>query len=254
MSATAAYAILAAVLGAVAGSFLNVLVYRLPRGESLATPGSHCTSCGTPIKPYDNVPVLGWIWLRGHCRACHASISPRYPLVEALTGGLCLAVVLDRGSLAGVLLGITLVLLVVPVALIDLDHHIIPNRITLPAAIAAIALGSAFNWHGEPERLIAGAAAGGFLLLIALCYPRGMGMGDVKLAAVLGLLLGREVAAAMLIALIAGVLIGIVLLARSEPAQRRTVGVPFGPFLALGALAALFAGHAIVGAYLHQLH
>jgi leader peptidase (prepilin peptidase)/N-methyltransferase len=254
MTATATYAIFAAVLGAVVGSFLNVVVYRLPRGESLLTPGSHCTSCATPIKPYDNVPVLGWIWLRGHCRACRAAISPRYPLVEAATAALCVAVVLQHDSLAGALLGIALVLTLVPVALIDLDRHIIPNRITAPAAAAAIALGWAFDWSGEPERLIAGAAAGGFLLLAALCYPRGMGMGDVKLAAVIGLLLGRDVAAAMFIALIAGVIVGLVVIARTPSADRRTVGIPFGPFLALGGLVALFVGHPIVGAYFNHLH
>jgi len=254
MNATVTYAIFAAVLGAVAGSFLNVVVYRLPRGESLLKPGSHCTSCATPIKPYDNVPVLGWIWLRGHCRACRAAISPRYPLVEAVTAALCVAVVLQHSSLAAALLGITLVLALVPVTLIDLERHIIPNRITAPAAIAAIVLGSALDWSGEPERLIAGAAAGGFLLLAALCYPRGMGMGDVKLAAVLGLLLGRDVAAAMLVALIAGVIVGLVVLARTPSADRRSVGIPFGPFLALGGLVALFVGHPIVGKYLHHLH
>ena len=230
MQATVAYTIFAAVLGAVAGSFLNVVVYRLPRGESLLAPGSHCTSCSTPIKPYDNVPVLGWIWLRGRCRACRAGISPRYPLVEAVTAGLCVAVVLQDSSLAAVLLGITLVLVLVPVALIDIENHIVPNRITAPAAVVAIALGCALNWAGEPERLIAGAAAGGFLLL------------------------GREVAAAMFVALIAGVVVGLVILARTPSADRRTVGVPFGPFLALGGLVGLFAGHAIVGLYLNQLH
>jgi leader peptidase (prepilin peptidase)/N-methyltransferase len=254
METTVAYTIFAAVLGAVAGSFLNVVVYRLPRGESLIAPGSHCTSCSTPIKPYDNVPVLGWIWLRGRCRACRAGISPRYPLVEAVTAGLCVAVVLQDSSLAAVLLGITLVLVLVPVALIDIENHIVPNRITAPAAVVAIALGCALNWAGEPERLIAGAAAGGFLLLAALCYPRGMGMGDVKLAAVMGLLLGREVAAAMFVALIAGVVVGLVVLARTPSADRRSVGVPFGPFLALGGLVGLFAGHAIVGLYLNQLN
>jgi leader peptidase (prepilin peptidase)/N-methyltransferase len=253
MSDTVAYAILAAVLGAVVGSFLNVVVYRLPRGESLLAPGSHCTSCAAPIKPYDNVPVLAWIWLRGRCRACGAPISPRYPLVEAATSALCLAVVLARFSLAHTLLGLVLVLVLVPVTLIDLDHHIIPNRITLPSAVAALALGASLNWSGEPERLLAGAAAGGFLLLAALVYPRGMGMGDVKLAAVLGLFLGREVAAAMFAALIAAVCVGVVMLARAKPADRATMGVPFGPFLAFGGLVGLFAGHAIVGAYLHHL-
>jgi leader peptidase (prepilin peptidase)/N-methyltransferase len=253
MSETAAFAILAGILGAVVGSFLNVVVYRLPRGESLVSPPSRCPSCLTPIKPYDNVPVLAWLWLRGRCRACHARISPRYPLVEAATAALCVAVVLARPSLAQVALGLVLVLVVVPVAQIDLAHHIIPNSITLPAAVAAVALGAGLDSGGEPERLIAGAAAGGFLLLAAIAYPSGMGMGDVKLAGVIGLLLGREVAPAMFAALIAAVLVGVVVLARTPAAQRRRAGMPFGPFLALGGLIGLFAGHAILGAYLHQL-
>jgi leader peptidase (prepilin peptidase)/N-methyltransferase len=254
MSATAAYAILAALLGAAVGSFLNVVVYRLPRGESLAAPPSHCTTCGTAIKPYDNVPVLAWLWLRGRCRACGAAISPRYPLVEAATAALCVGVVLERYSLAHTLLGLTLVVTLVPSALIDLDHHIIPNRIVVPAALAALALGLALNPAGEPERLISGAAAGAFLLIAALAYPRGMGMGDVKLAAVIGLLLGREVAAAMFVALIAGVAVGIVVLARTAPEARRSAGMPFGPFLALGGLVGLYAGHPLVNAYIHHLH
>jgi leader peptidase (prepilin peptidase)/N-methyltransferase len=253
MRHTVDYAILAGVLGAVVGSFINVVIYRLPRHESLLRPGSHCVACDQPVKAYDNVPILAWIWLRGRCRACGARISWRYPLVEASVAGLCVAVVATRSSLAGVVLGILLVLAVVPVAAIDLEHHLIPNAITGPVAVAAIVAGCALNLGGEPERLIAGAAAGGFLLLAALAYPSGMGMGDVKLAAVLGLILGREVAVAMLVALIAGVVVGVVVIARAAPAERRRAGIPFGPFLALGALVGLFAGHAIIGAYLHHL-
>jgi len=230
VSTTVAYAILAGVLGAAVGSFLNVVVYRLPRVESLISPPSHCPACAAPIKPYDNVPLLGWIWLRGRCRACRAPISPRYPLVEGGTAALCVAVVLTQSTLVRVVLGLVLVLVVVPVALIDLDHHIIPNRITVPGALAALALGSALDVSGEPERLIAGAAAAGFLLLAALAYPRGMGIGDVKLA---------------------GVIVGAAVIARTPPAVRRNAGLPFGPFLALGGLVGLFAGRAIVTAYLH---
>jgi leader peptidase (prepilin peptidase)/N-methyltransferase len=250
MPYTLASAVLAAVLGAAAGSFLNVIVYRLPRRESVISPGSHCTSCGAAVKPYDNVPVFAWLWLRGHCRACDSSISPRYPLVEAVTAGLCVAVVLTRASAWGTALGLLLVLMLVPVAFIDLEHHIIPNRILAPVALAAVVAGSALDPSGELERVIAAAAAGGLLLAAALCYPRGMGMGDVKLAAVLGLLLGRAVAPAMFAALICAIVVGVVMLARAEPSQRRSTGVPF---LAVGALVGLFAGHALIGAYLHHL-
>ena len=185
---------LAGVFGAIFGSFLNVVAYRLPRHESLLTPASHCPSCDTPVKPYDNIPILSWLLLRGHCRSCAAPISPRYPLVEALTAALCVGAVLAHSSAAGVALSIVLILLVVPAALIDLEHRIIPNKLTLLGAVLALALGLALDPSGEPARLIAGAAAGGFLLLAALAYPGGMGMGDVKLAGVMGLFLGSAVA------------------------------------------------------------
>ena len=245
--------IFAALFGAVLGSFLNVVAYRLPRGESLVSPGSHCPSCSASVKPYDNVPVLAWMWLHGRCRACRAAISPRYPLVEFATGALCAGVVLTQTSAVGIALGVLTVLVLVPVALIDLDHHLIPNRITGPAAILAIVLGSTLDPSGEPARLIAGAAAGGFFLLAAVVSPRGMGMGDVKLAGVMGLLLGDAVAPALLIALVAGILGGLVVMARRKPGERHGGGVPFGPALALGGLVALSAGHAIIAAYLHLL-
>jgi leader peptidase (prepilin peptidase)/N-methyltransferase len=250
---TAVLIILAAVAGAALGSFLNVLVYRLPRGESLITPGSHCPSCHASVKPYDNVPVLAWVWLRGHCRACRARISPRYPLVEAVTAGLCVAVVLARSGAAPIALGLATVLVAVPIAAIDVEHHVIPNKITAPAALLALVLGSALDPSGEPARLIAAAIAGGAFLVVAFAVPQGMGMGDVKLAGLLGLLLGSSVAPALLIALLTGVLTGVVVLARRAPGERRGTGVPFGPFLALGGVAAVFWGHAIVAAYLHHL-
>src|SRR5579884_2341607 len=168
---------LATVMGAVIGSFLNVVAYRLPRRESLIHPGSHCPRCQAPIRPYDNIPVLGWLLLRGRCRGCAQPIPARYPVVEALTAVLAV--------------GLVLVAVLVPVALIDLDHRIIPNLITGPAALLALVIGAATGPpHGLVAQLIAGAAAAGFLLVFALLYPAGMGMGDVKLAGVLGLFLG----------------------------------------------------------------
>jgi leader peptidase (prepilin peptidase)/N-methyltransferase len=194
--------------GLIVGSFLNVVAFRLPRGESLVAPGSHCPSCDTPIKPYDNVPVLGWLLLRGRCRGCDAQISARYPLVEAITALLAVAVVLVKHSPRDVVLGLLLVGVLVPVALIDFDRRIIPNKIMLPAAVAAVAVGLLLAPAQLPEQLVAGAAAGGFLLLFALAYPKGMGMGDVKLAAVLGLYLGRSVAVALLSGVLAGAVVG----------------------------------------------
>ncbi len=245
----------AGVLGAIFGSFLNVVVHRLPRHESLVAPASHCPKCGTPVKPYDNVPILSWLLLRGHCRGCGEPISARYPLVEALTAALCAGAVLTHHSAAGIALSVALILLVVPAALIDLEHRIIPNSITALGVPVALAIGLALDPAGEPERLIAGAGAGGFLLIAALAYPGGMGMGDVKLAGVMGLFLGAAVAPALLIALLAGVAFGAVVIAHKGAQAGRRTAVPFGPFLALGALLAVFVGHQLVGVYVnHLLH
>jgi leader peptidase (prepilin peptidase)/N-methyltransferase len=242
----------AGVLGAVFGSFLNVVAYRLPRHESLVSPASRCPSCGTPVKPYDNIPILSFLLLRGRCRSCSHTISPRYPLIEALTGLLCAGAALAHNSAISVALSLALILIVVPAALIDLEHRIIPNSLTALGAVVALALGLALDPGGEPQRLIAAGAAGGFLLLAALAYPGGMGMGDVKLAAVMGLFLGRAVAPAIFIALLAGVLVGAVIVARKGTHEGRKTAVPFGPFLALGAVVASFVGEDIVGFYLHH--
>jgi leader peptidase (prepilin peptidase)/N-methyltransferase len=242
---------LAAVGGLVAGSFLNVVIARLPERRSLIRPASHCPGCGTPVRPYDNVPILSWLLLRGRCRGCGERISARYPLVEAATAGLCALAIVAKGTGWEGWLGIAMVLTLVPVAFIDLEHRIIPNRILLPAALVAVAIvGLAAPGH-LPEHLIAAGAAGGFLLLAVLAYPRGMGMGDVKLAAVLGLFLGRSVAPAMLAALLSGSLLGAAIVAQKGAREGRKTAVPFGPFLALGALVGLFAGPAIVDWYRH---
>jgi leader peptidase (prepilin peptidase)/N-methyltransferase len=239
----------AGVLGAIVGSFLNVVTYRLPRRESLIRPASHCPACGTPVRPYDNVPILSWLLLRGRCRSCGSRISARYPLVEALTALLCIGAVLAHDTVAGIALSVTLVLLLVPAAAIDLEHRIIPNRLTATGAVLALALGSALDPAGEPARLIAGAGAGGFFLLAALAYPAGMGMGDVKLAGMMGLFLGSAVAPAILIALLAGVAVGAGIIARKGRHAGRKTAVPFGPFLALGGFVAVLAGQPIVDWY-----
>ncbi len=241
----------AGLFGALFGSFLNVVAFRLPRRESVVKPRSRCPSCEAPIKPYDNVPVLSWIALRGRCRNCDVRISARYPLVEAATALLCAAVVLTHSGAASIALGVALVLVLVPAALIDLEHRIIPNRLTGAGAAIALALGTALDPAGEPTRLIAGAAAGGFLLVAALAYPGGMGMGDVKLAGVMGLFLGAAVAPALLIALLSGVVVGAGIIARRGARAGRKTAVPFGPFLALGGIVAVFAGQPLVHWYLH---
>ncbi len=242
---------LAAVGGLCLGSFLNVVAYRLPAGTSLLTPPSACPGCGAAIRPYDNVPVLSWLMLRGHCRSCETSISPRYPLTEAVTGALFAAVVIAHGSSPSVWLDLTFVAALVAIARIDLEQQIIPNRILAPLAGAALVLTAIFEPHRLPERLIAATLAGGVLFLIVLAYPKGMGMGDAKLLAVMGLVLGRSVAPALLVALITGTLVGVVIMSKRGVARGRRTTIPFGPFLALGGVVGLFAGPALVHAYLH---
>jgi leader peptidase (prepilin peptidase)/N-methyltransferase len=240
--------LVAVVAGLLVGSRLTVVAHRVPRGRSL-TSRSHCPSCDHAVRARDSVPVVSWLALRGRCRDCGEPIARRYPLVEVGTAVLFVAVVVARDDAADLVLGFVLVAVLVPLALIDLDTRLLPNKITLPAAAAAVVLGTALDASGEVERLIAGAAAGGFLLLAALAYPQGMGIGDVKLAAVLGLFLGRDVAAALLIALLAGVLVGAVIIARKGMKVGRKTGVPFGPFLALGGVVALLVGDTLVDAY-----
>ncbi|MGB9376360.1 MAG: prepilin peptidase [Mycobacteriales bacterium] len=246
---TAAYAVLAGAMGLVIGSFLNVVIARLPERQSLAKPASRCPHCETPIKPYDNIPVLSWLLLRGRCRACGEPISVRYPLVEAGTSALYVAVVLAKGADRDAWLGLVLVTLLVPIALIDLDHRIIPNRIVVPGAVLGLLVVALADSDALVESLIAGAAAGGFLLAAVLAYPRGMGMGDVKLGGMMGLYLGSAVAPAMLAAFLSGSIVGAVIIARKGAAVGRKTAVPFGPFLALGGLIGLFVGPQIVDWY-----
>ncbi len=247
---TGAGAAIAGVFGLMLGSFLNVVAYRLPRGESLVTPASHCPGCDTPIRPYDNVPVLSWLLLRGRCRTCKTTIAWRYPFVELLTGLLLAAVVLRFGTGEEVWLGLAFVLLLVPIAVIDLDTRTIPNKLTLAGAIIAPAILLITDPGAIPEHLIAAVAAGGFLFVAAIAYPGGMGMGDVKLAFVMGLFLGRDVAPAIFIGLVAGTVVGVVIMALKGVKAGRKTAVPFGPFLALGGLVALLAGEPMVDWYL----
>jgi leader peptidase (prepilin peptidase) / N-methyltransferase len=248
----AAGAVLAGILGLLVGSFLNVVAWRLPRGESLVRPRSRCPSCGTAIRPWDNIPVVSWLLLRGRCRDCGARIAPRYPIVELATGVLFAAVVLFKDDALEIVLGLLLVTALVPITLIDLELRLIPNAITLPAAVAAVVAGVALDVGHVPEQLIAGAAAGGFFLVAALAYPRGMGMGDVKLAGMLGLYLGRAVGPAIFAALILGVVVGAAIIARKGAREGRKTAVPFGPYLALGGLIGFFVGDALVDAYLSR--
>jgi leader peptidase (prepilin peptidase)/N-methyltransferase len=235
--------------GLIFGSFLTVVAHRIPRGESVGG-RSRCPHCGAQIAAYDNVPLVSWLLLRGRTRCCGAPISLRYPLTELALGLLFAATALVLADdPAQLVLGLVFVSTLVAVTLTDLERRIIPNKILLVAAILGVAIAAATDPGSLPERAIAAAAAGGLLFAAALAYPRGMGMGDVKLAAVMGLYLGRSVAPALLIAFATGSLVGLALIARHGAAARKQA-VPFGPFLALGGVVALLAGEEMVDWYL----
>jgi leader peptidase (prepilin peptidase)/N-methyltransferase len=240
--------VLAAPLGLLIGSFLNVVAYRLPRGESLVKPRSRCTSCGEEVRPYDNVPVFSWLLLRGRCRHCGEGISARYPAVEIVTAITFAAVALVRGFDMGLLLDLPFAAMLIAVASIDLEHRIVPNKILLPLAVWGVAATALVRPGSLVECLIAGIAAFTALLLTALAHPAGMGMGDVKLAGVMGLYLGVSVVPALLFAFFAGSVVGIALIVR-DGAGARKKGVPFAPFMAAGALLGLLAGPELIDLY-----
>ena len=235
-------------LGAAVGSFLNVVIHRLPRGESLVKPRSRCPACDTELRAVDNVPLVSWLVLRGRCRSCHAPISPRYPLVEVVTAAVFVAVALARGVDSDLVLELPFAAVLVAVAAIDLEHRIVPNRIVIPAAVFGLVAAALVDFGQLPELLIAGAAAFTALLLAALAYPGGMGMGDVKLAGIMGLYLGAAVAPALLAAFAAGAGVGLAILAR-EGVSARKRAVPFAPFLALGGVVGLLIGPELVQLY-----
>jgi leader peptidase (prepilin peptidase)/N-methyltransferase len=247
MAAAASFAFLG---GLVAGSFISVVAHRVPRGLSIVGPRSRCPSCGAQIASYDNVPVLSWLLLRGHCRRCGEGISPLYPAVELGLGATFLATVLALwGDPVQLALGLLFVATLAAVTLTDLELRVIPNRILLASALAGLTISVLADPASLPERGGAAAAAGGVLMLAALAYPRGMGMGDVKLAALMGLYLGRAVAPALLVGLLAGALFGVALMLREGAAARKR-GIPFGPFLALGGIVGLLAGNQLLDWYL----
>ena len=246
--ATAAEIVVAGLFGGLVGSFLNVVAYRVPRGESIVSPGSRCPNCGSPVKPYDNLPVLSWLLLRGRCRHCGAPISPRYPLVELLTALVFAAVVAVRGFDDDLVLELPFVAALIALAAIDFDHRLLPNKIVYPLAAYGVIATLLVDRDDLVENLIAGAGAFLFLLAAVLAYPRGMGMGDVKLGGAMGLFLGLSVIPALLVAFLSGSVIGLAIIAR-EGAAGRKKAVPFGVFLALGGIVGVLAGPELVDLY-----
>jgi leader peptidase (prepilin peptidase)/N-methyltransferase len=237
--------------GLAVGSFLNVVAARLPQGKSLSRPRSSCTHCGAEIRPRDNIPLLSYALLRGRCRGCGASIGRRYPVIELTTALLVAACVADFGVSWKALAGAVFCVAVVAISAIDIEHRIVPNRIVLPAALVVLALMLA--WKPSLEWPAAGFGAALFLFLAALAYPRGMGMGDVKLALLIGIAVGRSVPVALMLGMATALVPSAVLFARHGVAARK-MAIPFAPFLALGGVVALFAGNHVVRWYLGFLH
>ena len=242
-------AALALAPGLALGSFLNVVAARVPLRRSIVRPPSACMSCGHEIAWYDNVPVVSWLFLRGKCRNCGTGIPWRYPAVELVSGLLVAACVWKFGLHWEALVASFFCLALVAVSATDLEHRLIPNRIVLPAA--AVVLAGQTAVHPSPEWAIAAVAACAFLLAAALIYPAGMGMGDVKLCLLLGAMLGRTVPVALFVGMLAALVPGLYLLAR-HGSKARKMGIPLGPFLALGAVVALFWGHPILHLWLHR--
>jgi leader peptidase (prepilin peptidase)/N-methyltransferase len=242
-----------AVVGLAVGSFLNVVIYRVPRKESVVSPRSRCPQCGTQLAEYDNIPVVSWIVLRGKCRTCNAPISVRYPLVELTTGALFVGAAFRFGADWVLPAFCVFLAALLALALIDLEHFLLPNRViypTLMAAVPLLALAAAIGhrWGSFKDALIGSAAAFAFFFILNFFYPRGMAFGDVRLSAVIGLYLGwlgpRYVFVGLFLAFLTASVIGVGLIV-AKRANRKTP-IPFGVFLAIGAMIAVFAGRPIV--------
>jgi leader peptidase (prepilin peptidase)/N-methyltransferase len=237
----------ALVPGLAIGSFLNVVAARVPEKRSIVRPGSACMSCGRELGWQENVPVVSWLAQRGRCRGCGAKIGVVYPAVELVTALLIAACFLEFGWSGTAFVASFFCATLVVVSATDLSHRIVPNVVVLPAA--AIVLVAMTALHPSAEWALGAFGASFFLFLAALAYPKGMGMGDVKLALLLGAMLGRTVPIALMVGMLAALVPSVVLFARHGSAARK-MGIPFAPFLALGGVVALFWGDAILDAYL----
>ena len=242
----AALAAFALAPGLAVGSFLNVVAARVPLRRSVITPRSACMGCGTELAWYDNLPLASYVLLRGRCRWCKIRISALYPAVELVTALLVVACVWKFGLSGDAAIAGFFCAVLVAVTATDLTHRIIPNRIVLPATVVVLAAQTAI--HPSPVWVLAALGASGFLFAAALAYPAGMGMGDVKLALLMGAALGKTVSIAMLGGMLFALVPSLYLLARHGQKARK-MGIPFGPFLALGSVLALFAGHWLLAQY-----
>jgi leader peptidase (prepilin peptidase)/N-methyltransferase len=246
-----AYAAFVFVPGLAIGSFLNVVAARVPARRSIVRPRSSCPACGSEIALRDNVPLLSYALLRGRCRSCSAQIGLRYPAVELATALLVAGCFLRFGLSAEALVASFFCAVLVAISATDLEHRIVPNRIVIPASGVVLAAQTAIK--PSPEWVIGAFGAALFLFAAAVAYPAGMGMGDVKLALLLGAMLGRYVPIALFLGMVSALLPSVVLFARHGLAARK-MGIPFAPFLALGGIVALFAGHDLMHTYLSLSH
>ena len=244
---SAALAAVSLVPGLAIGSFLNVVAARLPEKRSIVHPGSACGSCGTPVAWYDNIPLVSYLVLRGRCRSCGVRFGLLYPAVELVTGLLVAASFWAFGLSGRAFVAAFFCICLVAVSAIDLKARIIPNVIVVPATV--IVLVAMTILEPSPQWIVGSLGASGFLLAAVIAYPKGMGMGDVKLAALMGAALGWYVPVALMAGMIAAMVPSVALLARHGSAARK-MSIPFGPFLALGSVVALFAGEAVADAYL----
>jgi leader peptidase (prepilin peptidase) / N-methyltransferase len=236
--------------GLALGSFLNVVAARVPLRRSIVRPPSACMACGQEISWYDNVPLLSYALLRGRCRSCATRIPLVYPAVELVTALLIAGCVLAFGVTPAALVASFFCAVLVAVSAIDLEHRIIPNRIVLPATAVVLVANTAL--HPSPRWALGALGASGFLFAAALVYPAGMGMGDVKLALLMGAALGKTVPVALMVGMLAAMIPGLYLIAR-HGSKARKMGIPFGPFLAIGSVVALFWGADILDAYFATL-
>jgi leader peptidase (prepilin peptidase) / N-methyltransferase len=247
---SSALAALAFAPGLAIGSFLSVVAARVPLKRSLVRPGPVCMACSAPIAWYDNVPLVSYFVLRGKCRNCGAKIGLVYPAVELLSGILVVACVLEFGLTFEAAIAAFFCCVLVAISAIDIAYRIVPDKIVLPSTL--IVLVAQTIRAPSPEWILAAFGAALFLFLAVLVYPAGMGMGDVKLALLMGAALGKLVSVALMVGMVAALVPGLYLLARHGRAARK-MGIPFAPFLALGSIVALFAGDVLLDAYLGML-
>jgi leader peptidase (prepilin peptidase) / N-methyltransferase len=247
---SSALAALAVFPGLALGSFLNVVAARVPHKRSVVRPGSACMSCEAPIVWYDNIPVVSYFLLRGRCRTCGARIGLVYPAVEITAAVFVAGCLVAFGPTFYAAIAAFFCCVLVAISAIDIEHRIVPDRIVLPATL--IVLTAQLVRDQSLEWPLAAFLAAFFLLIAAIVYPAGMGMGDVKLALLMGAMLGKVVSVALIIGMVSAVIPGVYLLARHGRSARK-MGIPFAPFLALGSVIALFAGEWLLEAYLGVL-